>query len=73
MLEPTYHQPIAFWTSAFADRVAEAPGAVAARSIVFGFSPVFIRPVEMQKALDFVFFDEWKLPKRVNVRAAGSP
>ena len=72
-LEPTYHQPIAFWTSAFADRVAEAPGAVAARSIVFGFSPVFITPVEMQKALDYIFFDEWKLPKRANLRAAGSP
>ncbi len=72
-LEPTYHQPIAFWTSAFADRVAEVPGAVAARSIVFGFSPVYIKPAEMQQALDYVFFKEWKLPRRTIVRAAGSP
>ena len=72
-LEPTYHQAIAFWTTAFADRVAEVPGAVGARSIVFGFSPVFIKPVEMQKALDYVFFKEWKLPQRTTMRAAGSP
>jgi len=72
-LEPTYHQPIAFWTSAFADRVAGVPGAVGARSIVFGFSPVFIKPVEMQPVFDYVFFKEWKLPRRSIARAAGSP
>ena len=72
-LEPTYHAPIAFWTSAFADRVSDAPGAVAARSIVFGFSPAFIKPVEMQKAFDYVFFKEWKLPRAARARATGSP
>jgi len=72
-LEPTYHAPIAFWTSAFADRVSDAPGAIAARSIVFGFSPAFIKPVEMQKALDYVFFKEWKLPRAARARATGSP
>jgi hypothetical protein len=61
--EPTWHQPVAFWTTAYANRVAEVPGAVAARSLVWGFEPVLMEPVEVQKALNHVFFDEWKLTR----------
>jgi hypothetical protein len=71
-LEPTYNQPIAFWTSAFADRVADVPGAVGARSIVFGFPPVFFVPSEFQAALDHVLFDEWKLPRGSNAAATAA-
>jgi hypothetical protein len=71
--ELTYNQPIAFWTSAFADRVAEVPGAVGARSVVFGFPPVFTPPDEFRPSMDYILFNEWKLPRRSNLRAAGSP
>jgi hypothetical protein len=62
--EPTYNQPVAFWTSAFADRVADAPGAIGARSVVFGFPPVFFKPEQVKPALEHIFFDEWQLPRR---------
>ena len=68
-LEPTYDQPIAFWTSAFADRVADVPGAVGARSVVFGFPPVFLPPDEFKPSMDYILFDEWKLPKTHNLTA----
>jgi hypothetical protein len=66
--EPTYNDPIAFWTSAYADRVAQVPGAVAARSVVFGFEPAFMTPSEFEPAMKYILFDEWKLPK-----VGGSP
>jgi hypothetical protein len=66
-LEPTYHQPVAFWTSAFANRVADVPGAVGARSVVFGFPPVLIKPAEFQPAMNYVLFNEWKLPRGSSV------
>jgi hypothetical protein len=72
-LEPTYHQPIAFWTSAYADRVADVAGAVGARSVVFGFDPAFLTPDEFRPGMDYILFNEWKLPKASNLRAAGSP
>ncbi|HEU4365791.1 MAG TPA: hypothetical protein VFT13_10060, partial [Candidatus Krumholzibacteria bacterium] len=62
--EPTYNQPVAFFTSAYADRVADVPGAVAARSAVFGFEPVFFNPDEVRVALEHIMFDEWKLPRK---------
>jgi hypothetical protein len=61
--EPTYNQPVAFWTSAFADRVAEAPGAVGARSVVFGFPPVYFKPEQMKPAFEQILFGEWQLPR----------
>jgi hypothetical protein len=71
--EPTYNQPIAFWTSAYADRVADVPGAVAARSVVFGFPPVFIAPDEMRTGMNYILYSEWKLPRRANIQASTSP
>ncbi len=68
--QPNYHQTVAFWTSAFADRVANVPGAVAARSCVFGFAPVFIDPDQFKKVMDIVLFDEWQLPRRAPVTAS---
>jgi hypothetical protein len=68
--EPVYHQPIAFWTSAFADRVANVTGAVGARSIVFGFPPVFVNPSEFQQVMNKVLFDEWKMPRGAGAASA---
>ncbi len=61
--ELTYQQPVAFWTSANADVVADFPGAVAARSAVFGFPPVFFNPSEIKPAIEYILFDEWQLPR----------
>ena len=63
--EPTYDQPVAFWTSAYADVVnPEAPGSVAARSVVFGFPPVFFEPAQVKPGIEHILFDEWQLPRR---------
>jgi hypothetical protein len=63
--ELTYHQPVAFWTGAFANVVAEdIPGAVAARSAVFGFPPVYFNPSEIKPGIEYILFDEWQLPRR---------
>jgi hypothetical protein len=62
--EGTWHQPVAFWTSVYANRVAQdVPLAVAARSVVFGFPPVMMEPDQVQPALQYILFDEWKLPR----------
>ncbi len=62
--ERTYLQPVAFWTSAYADVVAQdIPGAVAARSAIFGFPPVYFNPSEVKPAIEFILFDEWQLPR----------
>ncbi len=71
-LEKTYHQPIAFWTSVYANVVAEVPGAIAARSCVFGFPPVFINPDEFRPAMEHVMFDEWQLPRKASVTSPAS-
>jgi hypothetical protein len=68
-LEPTYNQPIAFWTSAYADHIADVPGSVGARSVVFGFPPVFFPPDEFRPGMDYILFNEWKLPRGSNVKA----
>ncbi len=66
--EPTYGQPVAFWTSVFLHRKAEVPGAIYARSAVFGFPPVMFTPGEKgtgegsRAAIEKILFDEWKLP-----------
>ncbi len=63
--ERTYLQPVAFWSSVYGDIVAQdIPGAVAARSAVFGFPPVYFNPSEVKPAIEFILFDEWQLPRR---------
>jgi hypothetical protein len=62
--EPTFMQPVAFWTSTHANVLAEAPGAVMARSILIGFQPVLCDTTAVRTALEHVFFDEWRLPRR---------
>jgi hypothetical protein len=68
-LEPTYNQPIAFWTSAYANHVADVPGSVGARSVVFGFPPVFMPPDDFRPGMDYILFNEWKLPRGANLKA----
>ncbi len=47
------------------DVIAEdIPGAVAARSAVFGFPPVYFNPSEIKPAIEYILFDEWQLPRR---------
>ena len=61
--EPVYGAPVAFWTSVFLDRKADVPGAVYARSAVFGFAPVMFDPEAATLAIEQVVFDEWRLPR----------
>jgi hypothetical protein len=70
--EPTYHEPTAFWTSVYADRIADVPGAVAARSAVFGFAPVFLNPDQVRPAIEHILFNEWQLRRKPAVSAAGA-
>jgi hypothetical protein len=62
--EPTYAQPIAFWSSAFADVRAAAPGAVAGRSVVFGFPPVMCDTTAVRHAIETILYDEWRLSRK---------
>jgi hypothetical protein len=62
--EPTYGQPIAFWTSTYAHVQADVVGTIPARSAVFGFLPVFFKPAQVQEALEVILFDEWQLPRK---------
>jgi hypothetical protein len=63
--ERTYQQPVAFWSSTFANVVAEdIPNAVGARSAVFGFPPVYFNPGEIKPAIEYILFDEWQLPRK---------
>jgi len=69
--ELTYDQPIAFWTTVYADVISDdIVNAVAARSAVFGFPPVYFKPSEMQPAIDYILFDEWQLPRLTAAAAA---
>jgi hypothetical protein len=56
-----YNTPVAFWTSRFAHRVADVPGAIGARSAVFGFAPVYFNPDQVRDAIKVVVHDEWGL------------
>jgi hypothetical protein len=58
---PVNDTVIAFWTSAHAEVVAEAPGAVAAPSVHFGFPLWQFDHDEVQKIAEAVF-REWKVP-----------
>lgn len=62
-MEVTYGAPVAFWTSAFADRIGEGQGAVAARSAVFGFPLVYFNPDQVRGAIEHILYDEWQLPR----------
>jgi len=63
--ELTYQQPVAFWTSVYADVVSDdIPNAVGARSAVFGFPPVYFNPNEIKPAFEYILFDEWQLPRK---------
>jgi hypothetical protein len=66
-VEPTYNQPVAFWTTTAANVVA--PGSVAARSAVFGFAPVYFKPAEVKPAIEYVMFVEWQLPRHQDAAA----
>jgi hypothetical protein len=55
--EPTYGQPVAFWTSTFADSLE-------ARSAVFGFPPVMFEPDQVRPAIEYILFNEWQLPRK---------
>jgi hypothetical protein len=68
--EVTYQQPVAFWTGAYQDVVSEdIPNAVGARSVVFGFPPVYFTPGEIKGAIEYILFDEWQLPRRPDAQA----
>ncbi len=70
--ERTYMQPVAFWSSAYADVIAQdIPGAVGARSAVFGFPPVYFNPDDVRPAIEYILFDEWQLP-RLTPNVSGS-
>ena len=62
--EPTYGQPVAFWTKVFENKIADAPGAVAARSVVFGFPPVMFNPGQVLPGIQYILHDEWQLPRK---------
>ncbi len=63
--ERTYQQPVAFRSGVYADVVSDdIPGAVAARSAVFGFPPVYFNPAEVKPAIEYILFTEWQLPRR---------
>ncbi len=64
--EPTFGAPVAFWTSRYEHVVAEAPGAVGARSAVFGFRPVFMEPTLVKPAIEYILYDEWQLDRVSN-------
>jgi len=63
--EATFGEPVAFWTSVYADVIAEdIVGAVAARSVVYGFPPVYFNPAQVKPGIEHILFDEWQLPRR---------
>jgi len=63
--ELTYQQPVAFWTSVYANVVSEdIPGAVGARSAVFGFPPVYFNPGQVKPGIEYILYEEWQLPRK---------
>ena len=62
--EPTFMQPVAFWTKVFENKIADAQGAVAARSVVFGFPPVMFNPDQVLPGMQYILHDEWQLPRK---------
>jgi len=58
-----YNAHVAFWTSVFVDRVPDVPGAVGARSAVWGFHPVYFNPDQVRDAVGVIVHDEWQLER----------
>ena len=56
-----YGAPVAYWTSAYEDRVPA--GGVAARSAVWGFHPVYFEPAQVKQAIAIILHNEWQLPR----------
>ncbi len=54
--------PIGFWTSQFADRVPDV-GGLAARSVIWGFQPVYFDPDQVKQAIEIIVHDEWQIPR----------
>ena len=63
--ERTSQQPVAFWTNVYENVVSEdIPGAVGARSAVFGFPPVYFNPGQVKPGIEYILFQEWQLPRK---------
>ena len=58
-----YNAPVAFWTRQFEDRIADAPGAIGARSVVWGFHAVYFNPDQVRDAIGVIVHDEWQLER----------
>jgi hypothetical protein len=61
---PLYASPVAVWTSVYENVTPDAPGAVAARSALWGFEPFFFDTTAVRSALEVILFDEWQLERR---------
>ncbi len=59
-----YDAPNAAWTSTYAHVAPAAGGTVKARSAVWGFEPVFFDTLQVRGALEYIVFEEWKLPRK---------
>ncbi len=58
-----YNAPVAFWTRQFETRIADAPGAIGARSVVWGFHAVYFNPDQVRDAIGVIVHDEWQLER----------
>jgi hypothetical protein len=56
-----HNQPVAFWYSSYADRVADKPGCVAAPSVHFGFPLWFYDRVQVD-SIATAIFRTWQVP-----------
>jgi hypothetical protein len=63
-----YGAPIGYWTSRWA-HVPNSAG-VAARSVVWGFAPVFFNPDQVREALEIIMFEEWRLQRNASQAAS---
>jgi hypothetical protein len=61
-----YNAPIAGWTNVFADIIPDWNGVDGppARSAIFGFEPAYFDTTLVRQALEYIIFDEWKLPRK---------
>jgi hypothetical protein len=59
---PVLDAPIAYWLTRFARRAN--PDGVAARSVVWGFTPVYLKPAQVREALNIIMFKEWKFARK---------
>jgi hypothetical protein len=59
-ISPMNRQVVAFWTTKYANVVANAPGAVAAPSVHFGFPMYYFNRAEVDSIAD-VIFTQWQI------------